>query len=219
MKKVIAILLVFLMVFSITACAGNDAVRGQITGSNNGSSEKDKEFSTGKLNSQNYTNSFVGISCELGSDWVYLSEEQIRENNQLALGLMGDDYVKAIQNASTFTDMMATHSNQMDTVNVTFEKLTGVNLTLTEAQYVALSKDAMVGALESMGMSNIQVTTGEAPFAGANHAYIAIKAQFSGVAVYERLAVVKCQNYIVIVTSCTWQVDNCKNILDTFKAA
>lgn len=181
-------------------------------------SSTDKQFDTGSVKTNKYTNEFVGISLELGSEWTFLSDAEIEENNKQSLGMVGDNYKEMLESANTFTDMMATHSNQMDTISVGFEKLVGANASLTETQYIDLSKDALKGALESMGMTNVQVTSGTALFAGEQHAYVAVSAKFNGVAVYERMAVVKCPGYMITVTVCTWQTDSCKTILDTFKA-
>ena len=115
--------------------------------------------------------------------------------------------------------MMATHSNQMDTITVGFEKLTGTNKLMTEASYLEATKDLTKGALESMGMTNVTITIGEAPFAGKNHSYAAISAQFNGIDVFERLVTLKCSDYMVIITVCTWQNDTCLEILNNFKAA
>lgn len=224
MKKLIALILAVLMVLSMTACADKNDVRGDVVSGDNGSSATDgktpeeKEFGTGKSSGNKYVNEFMDISCELGSEWKFLTDAEIRKNNETALGLMGDDYAEAIKNASTFTDMMATHSNQTDTVNITFEKLTGANLALSEEQYVNLSKDSLKGSLESMGMTNVVLNTGKDTFAGKEHPYIAVTAQYNGVAVYERLVAVKNQNYVAVVVVCTWKTNTTKNILDAFKA-
>lgn len=181
-------------------------------------SNTDKQFDTGSVKTNKYTNEFVGISLELGSEWTFLSDAEIEEVNKQSLGMVGDNYKEMLESANTFTDMMATHSNQADTISVGFEKLIGANASLTEKQYIDMSIDALKGALESMGMTNVQVTSGTALFAGEQHVYVAIAAKFNGVAVYERMAVVKCSGYMITVTVCTWQTDSCKTLLDAFKA-
>lgn len=220
MKKLIALVLALLLVFGMTACQDTGNIRGDITSDSNsteGSSEK--EFSTGKVSANKYVNTFAGISCQLGSQWKFMTDAEIEKNNKDALGLVGDNYAELMKNANTFTDMMATHSNQTDTVNIIFEKLTGTNAVMTEEKYVELSKDSLKGALESMGMTKVTTTTGKANFAGKEHPFVAVAAEYNGTAVYERIAVVKCSGYMVVVTACTWKTDGCKAVLDQFKAA
>ena len=222
MKKLIALTLALLLALSLTACKDPD-IRGEYVGdpttATNSTTPTENAFDIGKVEANKYVNKFVGISCELGTDWTYMTDAEIRKNKEAALGAMGDDYAEAIENATTFTDMMATHKNQTDTVNITFEKLTGVNTLMSEEKYAEASKDSLKGALESMGMTNVVITTGTAPFAGKDHSYVAVSAQYSGIPVYERMAVVKSSNYMVVIVACTWQTDTCLDILNTFKAA
>ena len=179
--------------------------------------DKDKvEVGTSKNNT--YKNTFAGITCTLGSDWTFMTDAEIKANNELTMDMMGDNYAEAIKNATYFTDMMATHTNGMDTINVVFEKLTGVNQSLTEEQYANLCKDSTKGALESMGMTKVTITVEKGIFAGEEHNFLAISGEFSGVPVYERLVVLRCGSYAVSVTACTWYADTCKTILDSFKA-
>ena len=115
--------------------------------------------------------------------------------------------------------MMATHSNKTDTVNITFEKLTGTNLTLSEDKYIEITKDSLKSGLESMGMQNVTLTTGKGDLAGNKHPYIAISAQYSGIPVYEKLFAVKKENYVAVIVACTWQTNGCDSILNLFEAA
>ena len=226
MKKIFALVLIFSMTVGLAACKEPSDIRGEYEGStpttaptaSTSSTTPTQSFDTGRVNANKYTNKFAGITLELGAEWTFMTDEQIRQNNEQALGMMGDKYEEAIKAASTFTDMMATKSNGTDTVNITFEKLTGANLLMSEEQYANASRNSLKEALESMGMTDVTTTGGTAPFAGKDHPYIAVSAKYNGVAVYERLVVLKCDNYVVVVAACTWQTDTCKTILDAFKA-
>lgn len=226
MKKLFAILMTMILVLSLAACKEPADIRGDYEGgatnattqATTAATAPTEAFDTGRVNANKYTNAFAGITCELGTDWKFMTDEQIRQNNETALGMVGDDYEKLLKNASSFTDMMATHVNGTDTVGITFEKLTGTNQLVTEESYVNLSKDSLKGALESMGMTNVVLTTGTEVFAGKDHHYIAVSAKYSGYDVYERLVVLRCDNYVVVVTACTWHVDTCKTVLDNFQA-
>ena len=225
MRKIFCIILAILLTFIFSACKNENDVRGDIvTGDPVPSSTAasttapaQKEVETGKLSGNRYVNSFLGVSCELGADWDVKSEDEIRQNNEATMEMLGDDYAEAIKNAATFTDMMATHTNQTDTVNVTFEKLSGVNLVLSEAQYAEISQKSLKEAFESLGMTNIALQIENGLFAGEEHSIISFSAEYAGVPVYEKIAVVKCENYMVCIVACTWQTDTCQDILDTFQ--
>lgn len=222
MKRFLIILLTLIMVLCVTACGKDDNVRGSYEGGTPGATQApastDNSFAIGGVQANKYVNTFVGLSCTLGSEWTYMTDAEIRQNNEAALGMLGDDYAEAIQNATTFTDMMAVHQNQTDTVSITFEKLTGTGLLMTEEQYANASSDALKGALSSMGIDNVTTSIGKMTFAGKEHAYIDVSGIGYGIPVFERLVLVKCSNYMVSVATCTWQNNTCTDILAKFQA-
>ena len=114
--------------------------------------------------------------------------------------------------------MMATHANQMDTLGVVMEKLSGINLLISEEQYLAASKDGAVGALESMGITVTAAEVVKIQFAGAEHYALTVEGNYLGIDVYECLVAVKCNGYIVAVTACTWDTNTCMDILNQFQA-
>ena len=203
MKKFLVVMLALLMVLGMVACKSGGA-----------------KVETGKIDVEagTWQNAFAGIKCQLGDEWTLLSEEEIKANNEKALSAMGQDYAKAIKNASVFTDMMAKHENGKDTMSITFEKLNTLTKKMSEEKYAEASKDSTKGALQSMGMSNVQVSIGTMTFAGKTHSCLDITASYYGQKVYEKLAIVKCGNYMVLFTACTWETNNCQAVLDNFKA-
>lgn len=187
------------------------------TTSKNTSSEK-TSFALGTVKDGKYINRFAKISCELGSDWVFLSDEQIRENNKLALDLRDKNYVEQLKNVETFTDMLATNVNQMDTVVVTFEKLSGVYRNFTEQEYLSKSKTSTKNALKSIGLENVVLSIGKSKFAGVKRYHHNISAKYNDIPVYYQIVNVKCEDYMAVIVACTWQTNSCDEILNCFKA-
>lgn len=201
MKKLFALLLSLLLALNMTACGGSGSA-----------------FEPGTVTGTRYENTFAGIYCEMGSDWKFMSEEEIRKNNEQTMDLVGKDYKDALKDADNVMDMMATHTNGTDTVSVAFEKLSALNKGMSEEKYAEAAKENMKGALTSMGMQNVTLEIGTMTFAGKTHTAINVSAQYSGVAVYEKCAIVKCGRYIVVVTACTWKSNTCQSVLNKFKA-
>ena len=223
MKKLFVFVLTLAMVFGLAACKEPANIRGEYEGGDPtkataASTEPTEAVSAGRVNANKYTNTFAGITCELGADWTFKTDEEIRQTNETTLGILGEEYEELLKTVTTFTDMYATHSNGTDTVNIIFEKMSGVNRLLTEEKYVEISKDTTKGALESAGMTNVTLTVGKDNFAGEEHAYMDVAAEYMGVALYERMIVLRCGDYAVVVTACTWNTDTCEAILDNFKA-
>jgi len=227
MKKLLALLLALVMLLSLAACGSSDDdeedIRGSVSSDKDKDKDKDKdddkkdEVEIGTTKNNTYKNEFAGIKCTLDSDWTFLTDEEIKANNETTYGLLGSQYEEAIKNASVFMDMMAQHSNGMDSVNVTIEKLSGIAASYTETEYAEASKSVKKSAFEQLGMKNVTLAVEEGTFLGEDHIIMNISGTYSGRTMYEKLALVKCGNYMVLVTACTWGENGCQDILDQFK--
>lgn len=180
-------------------------------------SETEETFGIGSTTENTYRNEFIGIQCTLNLDWTFMSDAEIRTQNEATLGVMGDDYASALANASLIYDMMAYHSNATDTLGVVLEKLSGTNLLISEEQYLTASMNSAVGSLQSMGISVTAAEIVKVQFAGAEHYALTIEGNYAGFAIYECLVVVKCDGYIAAITACTWDTNTCMEILDRFQ--
>ena len=86
MKKVFCIILSMLMLLSLFGCTGNtdpEDIRGEVSGTTEGTQEEKPEFSLGDTTGSTYTNDFLGISCTLPEGWVFYTDEQMKELNNL----------------------------------------------------------------------------------------------------------------------------------------
>lgn len=202
-KKVIALVLAMLMLAGLAAC---------------GTGAPKKEFTLGTITGNKYENSFIGIACNLPSDWSMLTQEEVKAQNEQALGMMGEEYANAIANATIIYEMFATHENMTDTVNVNMEKLTGAAAALNEEAYAKLSIESLKSALESMGLTVTSATVGTVSFAGKDRTCINIEGEFMGIPVYEVVVCMKCGNYMAVISTCTWSANTCDQILANFYA-
>ena len=174
-------------------------------------------FSIGTNSGNTYMSEFIGVKCTLDENWVLMTDEEIRAQNEATLGLLGDEYEKLLANAVNAYDMMATNVNEMDTVAVLLEKLSGVNVLLTEVQYIEASKDMAVAGLEQMGFTIEAADVITVQFAGAEHTALSITGNYLGVPVYECVVAVKCGEYVACVTACTWLENTCMDVLNLFQ--
>ena len=151
-QKLGALLLAAALLVTMSACSGGKSIRGSVT-----PAEKDTAaaqttatettvpettepaFAVGSSAGNRYENTFLGIGCKLDENWTFLSDEQIRENNAAAAGMMADEYQKQVQDADVVYDMMANHQNEVDTLSLNMEKLSGAAKLVTEEQYAQLS--------------------------------------------------------------------------------
>ncbi len=178
----------------------------------------DNAISMGVSKDNQYENAYFAIGCKLDENWTFETEEQILARNQLAADMVAEKFASVFESGAVITDMVATHSNQLDTVNVGIEKLTGGAMLIDEKQYIELSDPQVTEMLESMGLEKVTSNQTEIELAGKTHGSLEISAEYSGVKVYEKLVVVKNGAYVLCITTCTWQENECDDILSNFYA-
>lgn len=212
MKKFLCILLSVLLTMSLWACSGDEDVRGEIT-----TDPTDPQFSLGTTANNTYKNDYLGLSCTLPSDWVFYTDEQIRELNNIANEMAGEEFQEALEKAEIIYDMYASAQSGLYTVNVNLEKINilqaaTVNLkTVLEGQTSALKT-----ALENMGCSNIQIQYQKITVDGKEYDSLVITANIMGVPLYETLFCFIKGSYIANIGVCTLQTDDTAEILDCF---
>lgn len=178
--------------------------------------ESDEQVTLGSNQNNVYENTYFGIGCELDSEWTCQNDEEIRETNQFAADMMGDEYAEILEQGTNITDMVAVHSNGTDTVNVGIEKLTGGAMLVDEKKYIEVSLEQVEGMLSSMGLENIKATQTEVEFAGGTHAGMLVEGEYQGTPLYEQLVCLKKGSYMLCATVCTWQENTTDDVLSNF---
>lgn len=223
MKKILAMLLAGLMVFSVMGCSQEeDDVRGEIKGNNKQVEEQteDKEVSVmdtlGNMEEAVYENEYLGIGFTLPSDWVFYTDEQMQEMNGIVQGALDEDIAKQLEEANLVYDMMA-QGTTGNTVNVVIEKISSVSgKKITEEDYVEQSKDALVEALGQMGVSEISAETCSVSLAGEEHAALSIVGSMSGIVLHEKVVCMKVGSYIACVSTVSINEDVTDDIFSNF---
>ena len=162
LKKWGALLLAAALLVTLSACSGGKNIRGNVTPVGTTAPETtvpettEPAFAVGSSSGNRYENTFLGIGCALDENWTFLSDEQIRENNAAAADMMAEEYQEMVEAADVVYDMMANHQNEVDTLSLNMEKLSGAAKLVTEEQYAQLSLEGLESSLSSMGIENIQ---------------------------------------------------------------
>lgn len=224
LKKWGALLLAAALLLTMSACSGSKNIRGNVTPVGTTAPETtvpettEPAFAVGSSSGNRYENTFLGIGCALDENWTFLSDEQIRENNAAAADMMAEEYQEMVEAADVVYDMMANHQNEVDTLSLNMEKLSGAALIISEEQYAQLSLEGLESSLSSMGIENIQTNVEQISFAGGTHTCIRLEGEYSGVKVYESLVCYKRGGYMALACACTWMEDGTQAILDSFYA-
>lgn len=220
MKKLFALLLVLVTLLSFAACGtDDDDIRGDQTGSPSSSAtvSSDAAFSAGATSGLTYESKFIGIGCKLNDEWTFYSDEQIRELNNATADLAGDEYKELLENATVIYDMFASHSNQVDNINVNLEKVNPLTLaTLDLEKNFEGMFSTMEDTLENIGYTNVQCETDTVKIDGKDFACMNIVSEISGLKMYQTSIAIKCNGYLASITISTFGENKVSDILENF---
>lgn len=175
------------------------------------------EFSLGDVQGLNYENAFIGIGCNLPSDWTFYTDEQIRELNNMTLDLAGEEFEAAITNAQLIYDMCAVSNDQLKTINVNLEKIDPVTLAMIDLADVYQQNTALVKqGLENMGYSDLTFDYGTVMIEDETFACMRTTAQYNGATMYQLGFATKCNGYIANFTIATFNENTVDDVLSYF---
>ena len=112
LKKIFACLLTAALLMSLAACGEPTDIRGEVIendpttvpattqpqettqASTVAPTEAPTEptFSIGSASGNTYKNEFIGIQCVLDGNWVFKTDEEMRQINQITSDLVGEEY-------------------------------------------------------------------------------------------------------------------------------
>lgn len=167
-----------------------------------------------------YTNDFLGIRCEVGSEWTVYSDAQLAQLNGLVLDTMTDeDLVEQLKKSNVAHLFYATAEGGLRSMNVVLENIGVINgVLLNEKTYIDISVEQLPAALQSMGLTNVTAEATTVHFAGAEHAGVRVHGVLSGVDFYEKIVCIKVGNYFGLVTVASYGEDTTDALLNMFTA-
>ena len=225
MKKLLALLLVLVMVFSFAACGRDndspdeDDIRGEQI-DNNESKDKtssEVEFSLGTTTGLTYESKFIGIGCKLDSDWAFYSDEKIKELNSVTTEIAGEEYAEMMKNATVVYDMFAAQSDQLANVNVVMEKVDKDTLkALDVAENFNKTIPSLKESFENMGYSGLTYEVGTVKIDGKEFACLNTNAEIYGTKMVQKAIGIKCNGYLATVTVTAFGDNDANDIINKF---
>lgn len=178
---------------------------------------EEEDFALGKTDGLVYENAFIGLGCTLPSEWTFYSDEQIMELNNYTADVMGEEYEELMKSAQLVYDMYAVDGGEMNSINVTLEKidnrmLAGIDVADIYAQNVPVFEEMYKG----MGYSNVVVEQATFDIGGEDFAGIEISAEINGFSIYQKCFGVKCNGYLASIAITTYEEDNTDAVLSSF---
>ena len=223
MKKLLAVLLTLVLVFSLCGCLGgnNDDVRGDITSGNQSETEKETEkepeFSLGKATNNTYKNDFLGISCTLPSEFVFYTDKQMLELNNIVSDVMDEEAAEKLKNANIIYDMYAVNQAAGESVNINLEKLNAAQIiTLDIKKTLEAQINTITSSFKNMGYTDINVAYKKTAIDGKEFDSLAISSKVQGIPYYSTVFSFRKGNYLASVTFGSLQTDKTNTFASYF---
>ena len=141
MKRAAGLLLALVLVLSMAACGKKDGDGG----------DSQSGFQRGTIENGIYTNTFVGIGCQLSDDWTYYTDEQLAELSGV-VAESSEEMQKAMEDGKSTYDMFASAMEGLVTINVVYEDLGALyGKLLDEAGYLEIAVPKLEDALDLHG--------------------------------------------------------------------
>lgn len=175
------------------------------------------EFSLGDITGLNYENEFIGIGCNLPADWTFYTDEQIKELNNVAADLAGEEYKEAMKNATVVYDMLAASPDMASNINVNLEKVDPILLAVTDlSDYLEQSIPMIKQGLENMGATVTKSEIGTVTIDGIAFDCLRITSNINGLTMCQLLFATKCNGYIANLAISTTSEVELQEIIDCF---
>ena len=208
MKKLLALTLAILMVFSLTACSTLLDQFGALTG---------KKFERGTVSGRKYESNFIGIGCELSAEWKYKSDAEIKEMNNIVSDMMDEEIAEAMEEGAVLYDMMAISSNGRDNILVTLEKVNPVALKkLDISKNFEKAYASVASSFQNMGYTDVEHTISTGSIDGKTFETMKITGRINGISMYQINFCVKCNGYLASVAITTMGADRTADLMQTF---
>ena len=148
--------------------------------------------SMGRIAGGVYTNQYAGYACELSSDWVFYSAEELQSLPQDVADMIGDsDLLDDEAVLSQFTDMMAESAENLATINVLYQKLSlqerlayAVMDEKTVLETMLEEKDTMIQAFANAGIAVDEIKIVTVNFLGEERLALHNVASIDGIPYY-----------------------------------
>ena len=166
--------------------------------------EEETQFAgLGEMEGGTYWNDDLGFGCELDSEWVFFTEEQVAEMNQLAIDAYDDEAIREqLSKANMFYDMAAQRVDGMGMLQVVVENIGIVyGAILTEEQYLDISMPQLETQLPAAGYTNLSMEKVTVEFAGRECIAASVYGEVNGVAIYQLLVPIKVGTQIALYSA------------------
>ena len=148
-----------------------------------------------------YTSDFIGLTCELDSNWSFYSDAEIKQLNGITMDMMDEEIADKLKEAALICEMVATNASTGDSINVNLEKIPSTVSSSTTVESLLKSQfDILKDGLESTGATVDVIEFERFGVSNTTLDGIYIEVTTNGQKYYEKIACYKCNGYLVYIT-------------------
>jgi len=210
MKKVLCLLIALVTLVAFCGCFGGN--EDPVT-----DPAKSPEFALGKVTDNTYKNDFTGLSFAAPEGWIFYSEEQILQLNNIAFDYLDEKAYEMIQNAAIVYDMYASAPIGGGNTNVNLEK---IDASLIEKLDLKQTLESQFGLLEdaykNMGFTDFSIQYEKIAVDGKEFDGMSLSAKISGRTYYSKCFIYKNGTYLVNVASGAYSESELADIINRF---
>ncbi len=201
MKKTVAIIFAFIMVFGFASCS------------------EEREFTLGTVNGNAYENEFIGIGYTLDEDWSFVSKDDLLAEMGIDATLTGDELQAEINKTDIVCDMDASTGEGTESVFVQVKNMGMVfGKIIGEDKYIDMWQDGLEKEYSESGkFDEVVYTIDSVNLCGRSCKSLNTHLVSGEANVYQKAAFIKIDGYMIeiVVTSVTgW--DAVDGIFDNF---
>ena len=151
--------------------------------------------------------------------WYFYTDEEILELNNITLtdDIVGEDYLKQLENATVIYDMYAVNEESGSSININLEKLNALQIaTLDLKKTLEAQIDTIVSAYQNMGYTDVKVYYQKVTVDGKEFDGLRLTAKIQGIDFNGVVFTFRKSNYLANITLATLAEDTTGALLDCF---
>ena len=205
MKRLLAILLTFIMVVGFSGCSDDDKKT-----SSKPSAQKKSPTYEGVISGNKYENYKVKLGCELPAGWSFHTKKEIEEINKQATDSANSQLAEDLKNADLIYAMSAYSSDNSATVKVTLEKKSQLS------DLEALAKNTVLATKNAYGELIKSAIVSETLIEKKSFVSTDISFLSGPTTIYSKTLYDVCDSYLVCITISAKSQNTVDNLVKEF---
>ena len=205
MRKILAVLLSFILAVSAAACCGESAAA-------------DGTFTLGNIEGFVYTNEYLGLGCELDG-WHFDSAGEIAQLNAQQLGMLPENLEEFVREKQSFILMFAESENKMQNANisVTYSPGAEADVQRTGMKTIVTSLYPQFSSMQtSLGRQNARVSVASDRISNEDVYGFDVIYEDAGTDIYQRGIMLGIKDYVITITATGGSTEEVENIIHRF---